>query len=154
MKHLKRLNSKEKRNVLEKLREQFGFKEELEGLLFKSNKDKYYLVSERFAELNVEGLRIDSLGLYVFKQHGPLLRPSFEGSQLIGPASSKNVLTISKSQLLRWVKGEDLELSVDGDGFFIVRHGSDYFGCGKPVRGVFKNYLSKSRRLKTDAIPF
>lgn len=161
MQNLKFLNSKEKREIKRRLKENYGFSGELEGsLLLSSKEEKIFLLSG--AELLPDGvdkrMRVDRAGLYIGKllSNGVLL--NVEGSQLVGPHAAKNILELDEAHLELWVKGEDLELSAEEkmkigekgkeSGVFIVRHGNDFLGCAIIKDGKALNQLSKNRRVK------
>ncbi len=158
MQNLKFLNSKEKREIKRKLEDNYGFSGELEGALLLSTKEeRIYLLSG--AELLPDGvdkrMRIDRAGLYIGKllTNGVLL--NVEGSQLVGPSSSKNVLELDEEHLEYWVKGEDIVLSeqekasaVEESGVFIVKHCDDFLGSAIIKEGRAMNQLSKNRRVK------
>ncbi|HHE36480.1 MAG TPA: hypothetical protein ENL16_01545 [Candidatus Woesearchaeota archaeon] len=159
MQRLRILNTREKKAVLDSLKQTYGFYERLEGVLFLSSKQKLYLLTGGF-NLIMAGeekqLRIDRIGVYIGKIMPDGIRLSIEGSQIIGRRARKNVLLISNNHLKPWVKGEDFLLSPEEDeqvrgreGYFIIRHGSDFLGCARIKQRYVQNLLSKNRRIKT-----
>src|SRR4030042_3885424 len=158
MQKLTVLNTREKRKIVDELKEQYGFSGQIEGALFLSTKEKLYLLSPDIAMLDKKQereLRIDSAGLYIGKVENNGIRLSIEGTQLIGPHSHKHVLEIDEDHLEAWVKGEDFEVSAeeknkigDEEGFFIIKLDNDYLGCASIKNGQVKSFVSKERRLK------
>jgi len=140
------LNTREVKEIIEKLDEQFGFNEKLDYAFLQNNKEKIFLMSKDLGNVDVSGLRIDSLGLYFAKLEKQGLRLSIEGSQIIGPKCNKNILELKDEQRELWVKGYDLD--IDGDlGFVIIKNKDDFLGCGKLRNNKLYNYVPKSRRL-------
>lgn len=145
------LNSKLVKELIEKLTEQYGavppdFKEH--GFI--RGKDNIYIITKDLAKANLEGMRINNLGLYIaeYKLEKNQVRLSIEGSQLIGPVATKNVCKIDKEQRAEWMKGQDLEITGDFSGHVIIKCGEDYFGTGKYKEGKILNHVPKARRLQ------
>ncbi|KYK26848.1 hypothetical protein AYK26_04660 [Euryarchaeota archaeon SM23-78] len=153
MQKLKILNTREKRNILDSLKQIYDFNDKLDGVLFLSSKQKLFLLTGGFDVIEKgeeRQLRIDKAGLYIGKVMPDGIRLSVEGSQLIGPSAKKNILEISDEQVEPWVKGEDLELNESQQGgYYLVKHKKDFLGCTRIVRGTAQNLISKNRRIKT-----
>ncbi len=147
MEHLKILNSKEKKAVLQKINEQWDANFSTGLGMLKNNEDKLFLMNPAVSALNFSKLRINSMGLYVAEIKEEVIRLSIEGSQLIGPLAKKNVVDISDSEVGTWLMGEDLERQVEGRGFIIIRHDGDFLGCGRAVKGKILNFVGKNRRV-------
>lgn len=149
MQHLHPLNSKEvKHRILKRLENQFGFKKKLNYYFFESNKDKVYIIGKDMQLVDLDKLRIDSIGMYFGTFAHEKLRLSIEGSQIIGPYATKNVLELNDEEFEKWLKGLDFELETELEGFVLVKHGEDFVGCGKVKNKELLNYVPKSRRLK------
>jgi NOL1/NOP2/fmu family ribosome biogenesis protein len=158
MQKLTFLNTREKKKIINELKELYGFLGEIEGALLLSSKQKLYLVTKDLALIEKkeeQELRIDSAGLYIGRIEADGIRLSIEGSQLIGPHSDKHVLEIDEEHLEHWVKGEDFMLSEseqekisNEEGFFIIKFGNDYMGCAQIKKGNVRSLVSKERRLK------
>jgi NOL1/NOP2/fmu family ribosome biogenesis protein len=153
------LNTREKRKILDALSELYGFSGKIEGAFFVSTKQKIFLLSPDIAMLDKSqerALRIDKAGLYIGRvEESGGIRLSIEGSQIIGPYSSKHLLEISEEHLEPWVKGEDFGLSEqekeqvgEEHGFFIIKFQNDYLGCGQVKNNNVRSLVSKDRRLK------
>jgi NOL1/NOP2/fmu family ribosome biogenesis protein len=151
--HLRILNSKEIKEVHEKLRDQFGFTGKVgAAMLLSEKKEKVYLFTQDLAGVDISRLRIDTMGLYFASFFGGLIRLSIDGSQIVGPRCTKNILDITKEEMQTWLRGEKLalsELSRRPDetptGFVLVRYGGDYLGCGKIAGDLVLNYIPKTR---------
>jgi NOL1/NOP2/fmu family ribosome biogenesis protein len=146
---LKILNNKEIKEIKNKLKEQFGFNEELNYVFLQNEKGKIFITTKNISEIEFEKLKINTIGLYFAQLKEKKLRLSIDGSQLIGKDCKKNVLEIENKQLKEWLRGE--EISIEGDykdgEFLIMNNKEDYFGCGKFIQGKLLNYVSKARRV-------
>lgn len=146
-KSLEVLNSRQVKEIMRMLEEQFGVKEK-PGLGFlRSNKDKVYVINKDVDRINIKDFRVDSAGMYfgVYMKDG--FRLSVEGSQFIGSMATKNVLELSLEQKHEWMKGNDISLNGVDNGFYIVKWKDDFLGCGKAKNSVLLNSVPKSRRL-------
>lgn len=114
---------------------------------FFQNKDKIYILSRDVAEVAFEKLRINNAGLYILEDKNNELRLSVEGSQILGPKTNKNIIELTKEELVEWLKGNDLDKKGDNQGFVIIKHNKDFFGSGKFKENRLLNFLPKIRRL-------
>ncbi len=147
------LNSKDRKKLLEALRNQFGVDELPVGAYFINAKDKVGFINKEVDLIPLDDLRIDSLGLYIGTWQRDGFRLSIEGSMMFAKLARKNIVFLSDEQMINWLKGSDIIWSGDEEGFVIVKHGNDVLGCGK-IRinkdsGVKEllNYTPKARRL-------
>lgn len=148
MKNYHILNSKQVKTIMLKLNEQFGFVEKIEFVFLRTNKGKIYLVNRDIERIDLEKIRINSMGLYF----GELLdsgelRLSIEGSQIIGPKASINVFELDNELMRLWFKGEDIEISDSRNAFVIIKYQNDFCGCGKIKNNKLLNYVGKVRRV-------
>ena len=147
MVHLKILNSKEKKDILKKINEQWDADFSTGLAMLRNNEDKLFLINPEVATLDISKLRINSMGLYIAEEKDGRIRLSIEGSQLIGPHARKNVLEISKEEVGKWLMGEDLERQAGEKGFVLIKHSNDFLGCGCAAKGRILNYVGKNRRV-------
>lgn len=172
MQNISILNSKETKEILSLIEKQFGCKMELDYAFLKNPEDKIFIINKDLAKIDLSKLRINNLGIYIAQIHRGSIRLSIEGTQLIGPYATKNIVSVNKEQMIVWISGEDLEVSEllaeELEGFVILKYraehkkaenaGKDYFlGCGKIMRSQEQdkqdkkiklvNYVSKSRRV-------
>jgi NOL1/NOP2/fmu family ribosome biogenesis protein len=144
------LNNKESKDILKQVEAQWGAKLSLEFTFLKNNKNRIFMVNDEIKNIDLEKLRINSIGLY-FCEIDKDIRLTIEGSQLIGPKATKNILEISDEQVKQWLRGEDLDLDSiqELSGFVILKNGSDFLGTGKFKENKILNYLGKSRRISS-----
>ena len=148
MDNLKILNSREIKNIYNKLKERFGFEKALDYVFLINNKNRIYLINKDFAEIDTSKLRINSLGLYFGEINNKEIRLSIEGAQLIGKDCKENVLELDEKEAREWLKGFDLFKDIEDKGFIILKHKEDFLGCGKAVEEKILNYVPKNRRLR------
>ena len=163
MQNLKILNSKEKKNILKVLNEQFDYKETLsrksagapkgkllsepDYVFLRNAKDRIYIIHRDMEKMDLEKLRIDSIGIYFATIMPEGIRLSIEGSQIVGKTAKKNILELNEEQFENWLKGIDFELETDMKDFVLIKYKDDFLGCGKIKEGRLLNYVPKARRL-------
>jgi NOL1/NOP2/fmu family ribosome biogenesis protein len=149
---LKSLNRKEATRFLEQISKEYGCDAEAlminDYTFFMSEANKIFIIKNSIKEVNLNNLRINSLGLYFCEINHGQIRLSMEGSLMIGKIATKNILEVDGVMAREWLKGYDLEIDQKFDGFIIIKHGDDYMGCGRYKEGRILNYVSKPRRVK------
>ena len=149
MSELKILNSKEVKEILKLIENQWNAKLKLNYAFLKNNKNRVFIVNKDISKIDFSKLRINSLGMYFCEINTPNIRLSIEGSQIIGPTATKNIVEINEEQTKQWFKGEDLEFKGDYNGFVIIKNNNDFLGSGQYKDGRVLNYISKSRRVNS-----
>jgi len=154
--NLRILNSRETKHILERLYEQYGYNHDrtTQEYVFLMNKDnRIHIISRSVEILPYNEMKIDSVGMYLGELYKESLRLSIEGSQMIGPKATKNIIELNKEEMIEWIKGADIEHDDVGKEFIIIKYNNtdtgktDYLGAGKYKDGKIMNYVSKSRRL-------
>lgn len=147
------LTLKEKQRIFDILFDIYGFENisffDSYDILFKIKDDceKIYLLSKEISEAPLENFRIDSLGMYFGELKFNEIRLSIEGSLLIGRYCSKNVYELNDEQFNQFILGNDLEVDDIKTGFYIIKHGDDYFGSSKIKNNNLNNFVPKERRV-------
>lgn len=148
------LNSRQIKEVQGIIREQWGAPFATELVFLMSGKSKLYLVTRQVFDLEFKKLKVNSLGLYFGELKDGEFRLSIEGSQLIGPLATKNVIEVTDAEAMHWFKGEDIMPASGAQdcfcGFVILQHGSDFIGTGRYKNGLVKNFVQKARRFTYD----
>lgn len=147
MQKLKILNKKEAKKILKVLDEQYGFSGELDYVFMLSEKDKLFLINKDIERIDLDKVRINSMGLYFGTLAENSIRLSVEGSQIIGKKAHKNIIELDDNEAEEWFKGLDIHRKIETNGFVILKHRDDIIGCGKAVEEKILNYLPKIRRL-------
>ena len=145
------LNSREVKEIAEKIKLQWdadlAAAAESAGLLEGTDGD-IFLISRDVEKIDLEKLRINSLGLYFGQKRNDELRLSIEGSQLVGKTAGKNVAELDDNEAKAWIQGGKITKELPGcSGFVIIKHGTDFLGCGKYKEGKILNYFPKARRI-------
>ena len=144
---LKPISSRDKKNLFELLKNQFGFSGKLDYNFFTNDKKRIFLFNKNL-EINFSKIRINSLGLY-FANTEKEIRLTIEGSQIIGPYSKKNILKLNDKDLESWIYGNDIKTKEVFEGFILIKNNDDFYGTGKYKDGIILNFLPKERRLKS-----
>lgn len=140
------MNSKEVNKVLKQLKEQFDIDFPKDYYFFKNNKGRVFLISKRLKDINLDKVRVNELGLYFATIEKDGVRLSIEGSQLLKDAK-KNVIELTEEQFLEWLKGFDIDVEDERNGFMIVKHKNYFCGSGKLKENKLFNFVPKSRRI-------
>jgi len=144
MQKLHFLNSREKKDLFKQLEEQFACTEALECIFCENPEGKIFLLSNEYAKLETQGLRINNRGLYFGKREREGIRLSLEGAQVIHP--KKNIVELNKHQAQQWMMGEDIPM--EGNlGFVVLKLEKDILGCGMLKNNILRNMVPKERRL-------
>src|SRR3989344_7937064 len=129
--NFKFLTSKELKPIFAFMKDQWGFDEKLELAFFITNKDRIHVINRAIGQIDFSKLRINSMGLYFGEMRNDELRLSIEGSQLVGPNASKNIIELNSEERKQWLQGQDIDKVCDANGFAIIKAGADFIGCGK-----------------------
>lgn len=143
------LDKAEKKRIFEELKARFGFEGKLDYGFLKLH-SKVKVLSKDFKDVSLEGLTIENLGLLFGEWLEGRLKLSVEGSQIVGPHATRNVLELDGEQLREWMTGGVLKPEEPGleEGFVILKHGQDFVGCGKLSKGRIWSSIPPHRRIK------
>lgn len=148
MQDLKILNKKEIKKILLLIKQQWDCTVDLDYAFLKNKKNRLFVINKEISRIELEKLRINSLGLYFGEINTGKLRLSIEGSQIIGTNAKKNVLELNDKEIKEWLRGNDLDKETNLNGFIIIKNNNDFFGCGKVVGKKILNYVPKTRRVR------
>lgn len=138
------MNSKEVKEMQAVMKEQFGTL--ISGTLYIGSKDRVYLGTPETLEIDFKKVNAEGVGVYIGRLNPQGYRPSIEGAQLL--QAKKNVFEISKEQLAEWIRGFNLTIETDFEGFCILTHKSEVLGPGKIAAKKVWNYVPKERRIR------
>lgn len=147
MQNLKILNKKQTKEILNLIKKQWEADFKSDFAFLKNEKGKVFLLNKDISKINLEKIRINNLGLYFAKIINNEIRLSIEGSQLVGPIATKNILELNANQTKEWMSGNDLEIKGDYKGFLLIKYNNDFLGCGKYREGKVFNFVGKARRV-------
>lgn len=162
MRNLKPLTAREARHIVELVNEQYGTNLTLDYYFLIHERDKnIFIVSRSVADIDLESLRVNSLGSYFgeLNDDETVVRLSIEGTQIIGPCATKNVLTLDKETFKRWAKGEQMPLTSELQeatqylsGYLIIKNElGDFMGCARVKNNELLNFTPKNRRIASDS---
>ncbi|MBU2638483.1 MAG: hypothetical protein KJ955_05910 [Nanoarchaeota archaeon] len=141
------LNTREIKAILEELKEHFEAKADIKEAMIEGAEGKIHLISRKLAELPMDKVRINSMGMYFCKKEKGGLRPTIEGCQILKP--TKNVFEMDEKQRDAWMHGKDLEVGKQElNGMVIVKHNNDFYGAGAYKEGRILNMVPKERRIR------
>ncbi len=153
------LNKKESKRILKDLSNYFGcdllFLAE-KYLFVLSSKKRLYIINRDLTKININNIRVNRIGLY-FANIEHDIRLSIEGSQIVGPKATKNIVEIDENNREKWMLGEDLNLNElklinVKNKFVIVKCHDDFLGSGRISKNKLINYIPKERRIKATFI--
>ena len=144
------MNSKKKKKVYEILREQFSYQKKLPYIFLMNDKNRIYVINKKVSEIisEIQKLKLNTMGLYFGELFEDEIRLSIEGSQIIGPDATLNLIEITKKESRQWLKGSELYSDYPSTKFIIIKSGNDYMGCGKIRNRRVLNFVAKTRRIK------
>jgi NOL1/NOP2/fmu family ribosome biogenesis protein len=151
--NLKFLNKKEKKEILEKLKYQFGITE-IPGEIVMRGKERMFLFSGSFDEKKINVLErlapIERMGVYFAKKDENLdeIRLSIEGTQVFKDQIINNIFELPKELVEDWMKGRELNIKTGKKGFLAMRYEDDFLGTGKASEEKIGNFIPKNRRLR------
>ncbi len=126
--------------IIEALREQFGV-ERVDFRLKLMGKNRIYAYRE--CSLDVEEYHS---GVYFGRMERDGVRLSIEGCYLLSDQLRKNVVEVGYEEMLRWLRGEDIESEVEG--YVVLKWRNYYLGCGRGNGRKIRNFVPKDRRLR------
>jgi len=156
------LNSRKANGLLETVSLQIGCdKSELkkkfsEYVFLALSEGKIYLARKEAFSIDLDDLRVNSIGVYFGTLEESGFRYSIEGAQRLFPFATKNVLEINEEEAKKWMKGENLSGSFSECELYIIVKFEDFIlGCAKNSNQKQRliNFTPKERRIASD-MPF
>ncbi|MBN2567648.1 hypothetical protein JXB02_06225 [Candidatus Woesearchaeota archaeon] len=146
------LKKRETKPILAFLEGRYGSTGPLDYVFLKNNRERVFIAKRDLFDLDLSRLRINSVGMYLAELLRGEVRLSIEGSQLVGPHATRNVLEIPDDRMRAYLHGEDLDIiGAHGceDGYVLIRNTGDFFGAGRLSGSRLLNHWPKTRRLRT-----
>jgi len=152
---LRIIKGKEKEEILENLKNQFGIKK-IPGILLKRGRERIFLYEGNFDEEDLKKLEkitfIERVGIYFGKLEERGIRLSIEGSQILKKEITKNIVELDRKEMDIWMMGHELLKKTPNKGFVIMKYKEDMLGTGKASEEKITNFIPKSRRLRDKSI--
>jgi len=139
------MNSKDLKKLKQMMLDEFG--NVIEGVFYEGSKGRVYLCTEQSRLVDLQRVNAEGIGVYIGRINPDGYRPSIEGAQLI--KAKKNVFEISEEQLWDWIRGYNISLINDYNGYCIITHQGDVLGAGKASNGTILNFTPRERRIKS-----
>ena len=150
---LKIFTLKEKAEVENKLKEQFGVKK-VEGLLITrgEGEERLFLYQGSFNPKQIQEIEqtlpVERVGIYFGKEVNDKIRLSIEGTQLLSSQITKNIFELNEQQAEEWMLGRELQIITEKKDFLVIKYKNHFLGTGKASELKISNFIPKNRRLK------
>lgn len=149
---IEKMNKEEIRYLEMVLKKNYGSEIKFEDNLFKSSKEKIWIVSKKAFSINFKKFRINSLGLYLGRlKKNEKIQLSVEGSQLVGKKAKKNIVIIDEKNLIKFLQGFDFKpkklIDCEKNNFVLIKFKEDFVGTGILRENYVENILPKARRI-------
>ena len=148
------LDKTKKKKFLNLLEKSYGISN-LGYLFIKSGKDKFRIFSGSLSkeELNdlAKSIHVELLGSRVANMDEENIRISFDAINIpkIKEQITENIIKVNDSQAKEWMKGNNLQISVENKVRYVaIKHKDDFLGVGRVQGDFIKNYVPKERRVK------
>ena len=146
---IKFFRSKEKKEILRQLNENFGI-EELPYLLIETGKEKIRFFS---GDLNRDEIKklaslttIENIGLYSLREENGL-RITLDATHILKDQITKGIIELNDEEAKAWLKGENIQKQTP-KGPLIIKNKTDFLGTTKSNGEKLFNYIPKERRLR------
>ena len=151
MEKIKILTQQEKKQIENKLEEQFGIKE-VPGKIIMRGAERLFFFTGEINELEIRKIEeiapVEKIGIYFAKIINDNIKLTIEGTQILKNQIKKNIFELNSEQAEEWMMGRELNISTGLKGFVVMKNKEDFLGCGKASEHKITNFIPKSRRLK------
>ena len=151
MNQLKILSKQEKQDLEKELEKQFGIKS-IPGIIVRRGEERLFLFTGNLVARQIKQLEkiipIERVGVYFAKWVEGGVRLSIEGTQILSSQIKKNIFELNSKQAEDWMKGRELNIKSEKQGFLAMKYKEEFLGTGKASAEKIGNYIPKSRRLK------
>jgi NOL1/NOP2/fmu family ribosome biogenesis protein len=154
MNQIEIINKEELKELIGKLKSQFGINE-IPGILLRKGKERVFLFQGELSEKEIirldSAVEIERIGVYIGKIFEPTgeLRLSIEGTQIFKNQIKRNIFELdSESDYKIWMNGQELNIKTNLRGMIVIKYNGEFLGCGKASEEKIGNFIPKNRRLK------
>jgi NOL1/NOP2/fmu family ribosome biogenesis protein len=156
------LNSRKVNDLLQTIANQIGSDKKVMKTAFSDyaflllSEGKIYLARKEAFSIEIDELRVNSIGVYLGTIEESGFRYSIEGAQKLFCFATKNIISLNEDQAKFWMKGEDLLGDFSKYELYIILKYEDFIlGCGKNSNEKKRliNFTPKERRITVD-MPF
>lgn len=155
MQKLKILNTRDIKAVKEQLIKQFNYALEGNYAYLQNEKNRIFIINRDVAQIDLDKLRIDRIGLYFAELRLGQIRLSKEGAQLLvnearqrnNESKIKNIISLTKAETRAYFAGVDLKKNVGEESrLAILTYENDVLGCAAYKESTIINFLPKIHR--------
>jgi len=114
---MKFLSKKQTNKILKKLKDQFGISLK-PNFLFIQIKDRLFITSKKFENLDLKIYNINNIGLYFGRLVKDKIRLTIDATQLIGKYATKNIFELNSPK--EWLEGKNIKTEKKFKGFVIL----------------------------------
>ncbi|MCX6695829.1 MAG: hypothetical protein NTU61_05990 [Candidatus Altiarchaeota archaeon] len=136
---LKILNSRERKKLIGELGGRYDAELDSDGLQILQGSREYYVTSDECLRQNLEGLRIDSIGLRLAVETKNGLEPTVNAIQLLYKNPKKTV-ELDQKQAVEFTKNRETE-TPNADGDYIATHQKKPIDAATVKQGKLKRKL-------------
>ncbi len=149
------LTKREIKEIEEIIRKNYGANFKFKDIVFKTSKDKIWILSRMFKNIDISRVVINSAGLYFGRlKRNKKIKLSIEGAQLIGENATKNIVEVDEEEAKRFIQGLNIKrfkkVNAELNNFVLVKYKKDILGVGILRETHVENLLPKSRRIYLD----
>ncbi|MGB9719500.1 MAG: methyltransferase RsmF C-terminal domain-like protein [Candidatus Anstonellales archaeon] len=115
-------------------------------VVIEKNGDRFRMMNKQISEEKPKNFV--SKGIVCGRQTTFGIKPTSDFIQLFGNLADKNVVLISREEMLEYVKGKDLERGFDFEnGYVVLKFEKHVVGVGLCMNGKIKNQVAKIKRI-------
>ncbi|MBT4257627.1 hypothetical protein HOD88_00385 [archaeon] len=149
------LNPKEKKEVENKLKLQFGI-DHISGTVLQRGAERLFLFRGELDYNHIKEIEdnvpVERIGIYFAKHAHDSIRLSIEGVQALKDQITKNIIELNEEDSKTWMYGEEVQIETGKKCYVVIKHKDYFLGCGKASEKKISNFIPKSRRLRNKNI--
>src|SRR3989344_3954025 len=135
---LEKIKRKQKKAIFNYLENRYGIPQEIfkKYELYSGSEEKISLGPKNILKFTI------NTGLLILRNE----KPTTSFFQTFGKYVSKNYIILDKEQTLDYIRGKDLEINSELQGFILIKYENFNIGCGFIKNNLLKNQLPKTRQ--------
>ncbi|PLW79900.1 hypothetical protein C0585_05330 [Candidatus Woesearchaeota archaeon] len=144
------LNTKEVKRIRNIFLDNYNYEFDFSSYALCINeKNKIYMINRDVDRIDLDKVRINTIGLYLGELKDNEIRISIEFSQMIGPNAKSSIIELNDENAAKWLRGYDLDLERSHKGFVLIKNKNNFLGCSKHKNNQLMNFVPKERRIKS-----
>ncbi|PIN75411.1 hypothetical protein COV17_04025 [Candidatus Woesearchaeota archaeon CG10_big_fil_rev_8_21_14_0_10_36_11] len=149
MQNLTILNTRRIKEFNRVLTKQFGAILQENYAYFLNEKSRIFIINRDIANVDLNKLKIDKIGLYFAEYKDNQARLSKEGAQLLVQENKNvtNVIELDEKEIKQYFAGTDLQKDCGKESkFILLQYKNHVLGCAKYKENTIINFLPKIHR--------